>query len=191
MQYSPERLTGKSRTDDILNLMENQKQFKNSNKDEYNRLIKQINLAWKEAKEKWLVNQCGEVEQLEKQYKSREMHNKMKELTSKNTKKKASGCIKDKNGNILFNQEEIAARWVEYITELYEDHREQMPKFEVTSGANIMKEEIQKALKSMKDGKATGTDKLPAEALKALDEHKGIFNLRTICERATDIQTDV
>ena len=34
-----------------------------------------------------------------------------------------------------------------------------------------MKEEIQKALKSMKDGKATGPDELPAEALKALDEH--------------------
>ena len=108
---------------------------------------------------------------MEKQYKSREMYNKMKELTSKNTKKKASGCIKDKNGNILINQEEIAARWVEYITELYEDHREQMPKFEVTSGTSIMKEEIQKALKSMKGGKATGTDELPAEALKALDEH--------------------
>ena len=98
------------------------------------------------------------------------MHNKVKELTSKNTKKKASGCIKDKNGNILFNQEEIAARWVEYITELYEDHREQMPKFEVTIGASIIKEEIQKASKSMKDGKATDTDELPAEALKALDE---------------------
>ena len=95
----------------------------------------------------------------------------MKELTFKNTKKKASECIKDKNGNILFNQEEIAARWVEYVTELYEDHREQMPKFEVTSGAIILKEEIKKALKSMKDGKATGTGELPAEALKALDEH--------------------
>ena len=92
------------------------------------------------------------------------MHKKVKELTSKNTTKKASGCIEDKNGNILFNQEEIAARWVEYITELYEGHREQMQ-------ASIMKEEIQKALKSMKDGKATGTDELPAEALKALDEH--------------------
>ena len=78
---------------------------------------------------------------------------------------------KGQNVNILFNQEEIAARWVEYITELYEDHREQMPKFEVTSGASIMKEEIQKALKSMKDGKATGPDELPAEALKAPDEH--------------------
>ena len=156
-------------TDHILNLMENRKQFKKSDKDEYNRLSKQINLTCKEAKEKWLVNQCGEVEQLEKQYKSREMHNKVKELTSKNTKKKPSGCIKDKNGNILFNQEEIAARWVEYITELYEDHREQMPKFEVTSGTSIMKDEIQKALKSMKDGKATGPDESPAEALNALD----------------------
>ena len=85
------------------------------------------------------------MEQLEKQYKSREMHNKVKELTYKNTKKKASGCIKDKNGNMLFNQEEIADEWVEYITELHEDHREQMPQFEVTSGASIMTEEIQKA----------------------------------------------
>ena len=44
-------------------------------------------------------------------------------------------------------------------------------KFEVTSGASVMKEEIQKALKSMIYGKATGRDELPAEALKALDEH--------------------
>ena len=171
MQYSPGRLTGKTQkwmTDHIINLMENRKQFKNSDKDEYYRLNKQINLACKEAKDKWLVNQCEKVEKLEKQYKSREMHNKVKELTSKNTKRKASGCIKDKNANKLFNQKEIAARWEEYITELNEDHREQMPKFEVTSGASIMKEEIQKALKSMKDGKATGTDELPAEAL---DEH--------------------
>ena len=46
-----------------------------------------------------------------------------------------------------------------------------MLKFEVTSGESIMKDEIRKAIKSMKDGKATGTDELPAEALKALDEH--------------------
>ena len=46
-----------------------------------------------------------------------------------------------------------------------------MPKFEVTNGESIMKDGIQKALKSMKDGKARGPDELPAEALKALDEH--------------------
>ena len=65
-------------TDHILYLMENQKQFKNSDKDEYNRLNKQINLACYAAKAKWLVNQYEEVEQLEKQYKSREMDNKVK-----------------------------------------------------------------------------------------------------------------
>ena len=108
------------------------------------------------------------------------MHNKVKELTSKNTKQKASGCVKDNNGNILFNQEEIAARWVEYITELYVDHREEMPKFEVTSGASIIKGEIQKALKSMKDGKATGPDKLPTEALRALDE-RNIEIITSLC----------
>ena len=48
---------------------------------------------------------------------------------------------------------------------------EQMPKFEVTGGESIMKDEIQTAIKSMKDGKASGTYELPAEALKALDEH--------------------
>ena len=69
---------------------------------------------------------------------------------------------------------------MEYITELYEDHREQMPKFEVTSGESIMKDEIQKALKSMKDGKATGTDELPAEALKALDE-QNIEIITSLC----------
>ena len=53
-------------TDHILNLMENRRQFQNSDKDEYNRLNKQINSACKEAKEKWPVNQCEEVEQFGK-----------------------------------------------------------------------------------------------------------------------------
>ena len=46
--------------------------------------------------------------------------------------------------------------------------------------ASIMKEEIQKALKSMKNGKATGTDELPAEALKALDE-QNIEIITSLC----------
>ena len=157
-------------TDHILKLMEKRKHFKNRGTDEYNKLNKQINSECKEAKEQWLINQCEEVEQLEKQYKLREMHSKVKELASKNLKKKTSSCIKDKDGNILFDQEKIADRWVEYITELYGDDREQMPKFQVTSGESIMKDEIQKAIKSMKDGKAVGADELPAEALKALDD---------------------
>jgi len=99
------------------------------------------------------------------------MHKKVKELTIKNNHKKSGGCINDKNGKLLFDQEEIATRWVEYITDLYDENREEMPQFTVTSGENIMKEEVTKALKAMKNGKAPGPDELSTEALKALDEY--------------------
>ena len=71
----------------------------------------------------------------------------MKELTIKSNHEISGGCITDKNGKLLFDQEEIARRWVEYITELYDDNREEIPQFTVTSGENIMKEEVTKALK--------------------------------------------
>ena len=34
---------------------------------------------------------------------------------------KGGGSIIDKNGKILFDQEEIDQRWVKYIKELYDD----------------------------------------------------------------------
>ena len=43
-----------------------------------------------------------------------------------------------------------------------------------------MKDEIQKALKLVKDEKTTGQDELPAEALKALDE-QNIEIIRSLC----------
>ena len=64
--------------------------------------------------------QCEEIECLEKQHKTKEMYDKVKELNKKCTLK-GGGSITDKNGKILFDQEEIDKRWVEYIKELYDD----------------------------------------------------------------------
>ena len=50
------------------------------------------------------------------------MHNEEKELTSKKHKKESKWVHKEQKRKLLFDQEEIAARWVEYITELYDDH---------------------------------------------------------------------
>ena len=95
------------------------------------------------------------------------MHEKNKDLTNKkNTKKKAS-CIMSRDGKLLFEQEGISKRWVEY---LYNDNRDYMPKFPSTSGESILKERVEKATKSMKDGKTMGTDKVSTEMLRALDE---------------------
>ena len=65
-------------------------------------------------KENWLNEQCEEIESLEKQHKTKEMYDKVRELT-KNVHLKGGGSITDKNGKILFDQEEIDKRWVEYI----------------------------------------------------------------------------
>ena len=75
------------------------------------------------------------------------------------------GCIKDRYGNILFDKEKIAERWVGYIRELYTDNKEPMPQFTTATGQNISKVEVENVIHVMKNGKATGTDDLPAEAI--------------------------
>ena len=157
-------------TKEILELMEERKQYKLVDLEKYKEIDKNIIRACRKAKDEWLNQQCQEIENLERQFKSKEMHKKVRDLASKKKSTKGSGCIKNKDGQVLFDQEEIAARWVEYVTELYDDEREPMPRFEVNSGENILKEEVEKAIRSMKNGKATGPDDIPAEILKALDE---------------------
>ena len=39
----------------------------------------------------------------------------------------------DKEGNLLFEEEDVANRCKEYITELYDDNRAEVPKFAMTT----------------------------------------------------------
>ena len=86
----------------------------------YKRPNKEIVDECRQAKENSLNEQCEEIKSLEKQDKTNEMYDKAKELTKKCTLK-CGVSITDKNGEILFDQEEIDKRWVEYIKELYDD----------------------------------------------------------------------
>ena len=55
-----------------------------------------------------------------------------------------------------------------------------MPQFTTATGQNILKEDVENVIHLMKNGKATGPDDLPAEALKSLDEHN-IDIITTLC----------
>ena len=167
-------------TDDILNKMDKRKEMKGKDEQKYRQLDKEISNECNSAKIKWLNEQCENIEELEKHFRSKEMHQKIKQVTGKSKGNKGTGCIKDKNGNILFDEEKIAERWVEYIKELYNDDREPIPQFITSTGESILKGEVEHAIKLMKSGKATGPDELPAEAIKALDEHN-IGTLTKIC----------
>ena len=106
--------------DEILLKIEQRKNVKNKT-TEYNVISKEIVYGCRQAKENWLNEQCEEIKGLEKQHKTKEMYDKVKELTKK-CNQKGGGSIKDRSGKILFDQEEIARRSVEYIKELYDDN---------------------------------------------------------------------
>ena len=68
-------------------------------------------------------------------------------------------------------KEKILNRWVEYMSELFDDHRKD---YNVTKQnfpcTLIMKDEIQAAIRKMKLGKATGTDSISVKLLEALED---------------------
>jgi len=134
---------------------------------------KQLNIVMENdcqaAKEKWLNDKCHEIEELQKHFRLIEMHKKVNQFIYKQ-KKISTGCIRDKNGNILFDEEKVAERWVEYVQDLYNDQREDMPKFMRSTGHRILKAEVESTIRLMKCGKVVGPDDIPIEALMASSE---------------------
>ena len=101
------------------------------------------------------------------------MHQRIREISSKKYYKTTTECIKDKNGNILFEEQTIKQCWTEYIRELYDNpERGRKPiKFNNNlSGPETTKRKVREAISSMKNGKAVGPDEISAEVIKALGD---------------------
>ena len=105
-------------TDDMLNLM-NERISKRTIPNEYYKLDYEIKNSCKLAKEQWFSGRCEEIEDLERKQQARLMHTEVKELTDRKHSTKSN--MQSKNGIPLFEGEEIEKRWIEYISELYED----------------------------------------------------------------------
>ena len=161
--------------------MEERRKFK-GDKEEYNRLDKNIDRACKEAKEAWLNNECDSVEGLIKSNQHDKMYRKIQELTGKKKSGGKSQCIKSKDGDILFEEMDIKNKWAEYITTLFDDNRGVKPETTGTGGPSILKSEIVAALRAMKDNKAAGLDNITTEGMKALDE-SGTDLLWQLCNK--------
>ena len=82
--------------------------------------------------------------------------------------------IKDKNGNVLTSDEDQLKRWREHFEELLNRPPPQNPP-DIAPAEEVLqincerpsKAEIEKAIHHMKKGKASGPDKIPAEAIQA------------------------
>jgi len=88
-------------------------------------------------------------------------------------------AVKDTSGKLLLEEKQISARWTEYIEELYTDkntyeegileelERRSAENEEENCNDGILKSEVEKATKMLKNNKSCGIDGTPAEIIKA------------------------
>ena len=147
-----------------------ERKSRKKDKKEYNRIDREIKTKYKAAKEQWFNDRCAEIEDLERTHQSRQLHAEVKQLTDrKSGLKTSSGCIRNKDGKLIFEKDEIEKRWVEYISELYDDDDERGNEIEfIGGGPDITEEQVVRARKKS-DRKSAGIDGIHTEILKALD----------------------
>ncbi|KAK3556412.1 hypothetical protein QTP70_008101 [Hemibagrus guttatus] len=78
--------------------------------------------------------------------------------------------FKDRDGRVFTSEENVQRRWKEYFEELMNEENEREKRVEGVNSVEqkvdkIRKDEVRKALKRMKSGKAVGPDDIPVEGL--------------------------
>ena len=76
-------------------------------------------------------------------------------------------CIEDKEGNIIMEKETILSRWYDYIGELYNDDRGDMPEIVAEVKSSITQREVEHALRGIPMKKSSGPDHITTEMLVA------------------------
>ncbi|KAK3542088.1 hypothetical protein QTP86_013386 [Hemibagrus guttatus] len=104
--------------------------------------------------------------------------------------------IKDRDGRVLRSEESVQRRWKEYFEELMNEENERGKKSRSgelcgTEVDKIRKDEVRKALKRMKSGKAVGPDDIPVEVWKcpreaAVEFLASLFNKVLESERMSE-----
>ena len=113
------------------------------------------------------------------------MYKNIKLLTKKPVPK--LNVLKDASGKILTEDTEIKARWKQYCQNLYasqeDDHTDESShNDDVTSEPEILRSEVEQAMKKLKSGKSPGADNIPAELLKQSD-NEGIDVIHKLCNK--------
>ena len=112
-------------TEEILDKMKERKP--RTKIQRYKRLKQDIDTECTAAKENFWNQKCAEIENLEATQRHKEMHKKIKEITNERQKPKGSKCIRDKEGRMLFEEEQVKKRWEKYVGELYGTERGEKP----------------------------------------------------------------
>ena len=157
-------------TKDVLDLCDERRDLKKKRYEaegakEYKEANRRVKKAVKKAKEDLIGAQCEEIGTCLNK------NNSKRDLTSE--KQGRSSTIQDKSGKCLTEENEILSRWTEYCAELYNYEScgdnavldcSQPPEEDLQP---ILREEVEIAVASLKKGKSSGVDNIPAELVQA------------------------
>ena len=100
-------------TDAMISKMEQRRKWKNVRTKEGNNMYKKLNNELREtdaAREDWWKSECNELEELDKGGRSDLMYKKVKTLTGLDKVRNKNGGIKDEQGELMPEPEEIKKR---------------------------------------------------------------------------------
>ncbi|XP_063382993.1 uncharacterized protein LOC134669399 [Cydia fagiglandana] len=162
-------------TKDILDMMIERRQYKgkidNDSVIKYKQLTNKITTKCREKKEEDVERKCDLIEHYMNRGHMDKAYKNIKEM-NKNYKTKST-VILDEGGKMLLNDKDIINRWKRYIENLYSGQGLDIEDIELEitvdrdrMGPDILREEFNKALIGIQNGKAAGDDGLYIEYIK-------------------------
>lgn len=161
---------------------------------EYRCLDREVEKSCRKDQRKWLEEKAREAQEAAEKNNSKTLHRIVRDLTSSRS---SSGVqIKSRDARALLSDEEEEARWVEHFREVlnqrtpsihFNSDREIPAATLTVTSEDITMTEVAKVIKSLKNGKAPGLNKISAELLKHCHEVDSLTHLFKLIWHAGEV----
>ena len=140
-------------------------------------LCKKVKKSIRQGKERWIQQQCEEIERELAIGRTRQTYSLIKMLRRKFTPR--ISVIRDQDGKILQSQNKIIQQWTKYCSSLYKDQGggnsvakglEMIIPASTEEPQNILYSEVEEAICTLKRNKSPGSDEITAEMIQASGE---------------------
>jgi hypothetical protein len=142
----------------------------------YKEKCNEVRKAARADKARWLEDQCKDIERYYGECKTRQVYKMIRYINRKWQPRQRA--VRDENGKVLMNNTEIVQRWTRYCSELYKEQLDQntteilIKELKEISppcrdnNNDILKEEVERAVRRLKNNKSPGIDNITGEMIK-------------------------